>query len=136
MNNIEYSQSNIGLIPTDNNSSALTNSKIRAEINSSLGNEFNEIITSPITGISKIRKVLHRFGIDFPALYDLDSEGDEIIFELDQYNISPVSEEDIFYLYLLYHLNDKGYYEFFVEVTDEEGINHIIEQDKELEEND
>ena len=67
-------------------------SAIVETINDQLEIELNTMILAPETGVQKIRTVLMRYGIDMPAIYDLNSEGDEISLKVE----SP-SEESIIY---------------------------------------
>jgi hypothetical protein len=46
----------------------------------------------------------------------------------------PNKVEEIFYLYLIYYLTDDGRYEFYAELTDEEGLNEIMSDEEEDEE--
>jgi hypothetical protein len=41
-----------------------------------------DVITSANLGFQKIRKVLYRYGLDLPALYDINDDGDELALEL------------------------------------------------------
>ena len=61
--------------PTDG-SISISNPRVRAEINYRLDGELDDIFLSPESGIQRVRKVLHRFSLDMPALYDADAEGD------------------------------------------------------------
>ena len=128
--------------PTAENSTSIANPRIRSEMNFRLSNELNEIILSPVVGIQKVRKVLNRFSLDIPALYDLDYEGDEIILEMDQFGQvkdpyympqahTNDSEEhgEKYYLYLIYALMDDGEYDFHAEITDGDGIEEILNSD-------
>lgn len=63
-------------------------------------------------GISKIRQILYLEGVAFESLSGLDTEGDEIATQLNNND----------YLYILYFPTDDGYYDFYAEVTDEQGI--------------
>ena len=126
--------------PTDG-SISIANPRVRAEINYRLDGELDDIFLSPESGIQRVRKVLHRFSLDMPALYDADAEGDEIVIRLDQFgrvidftNLIPNKVEEIFYLYLIYYLTDDGRYEFYAELTDEEGLNEIMSDEEEDEE--
>ena len=85
LNNIENGQAIQAHEPTGEASLALTNPKVRMEINYRLVNELYEPFLSPEAGIQRIRKVLHRYSLDLPALYDADPEGDEIVIEVDQF---------------------------------------------------
>ena len=51
---------------------------LRSEINQQLVQELEDVITSPNLGFQKIRKVLYRYGLDLPALYDINDDGDEL----------------------------------------------------------
>ena len=96
----------------------------KSEINSQLAIELGEIITSANLGFQKIRKVLFRYGLDLPALYDILEEGDEFAIELD----------DELFLYVLYYLTDEGNYDFYAEVTDWNGVDELMSDEEDLEE--
>ena len=106
LTNIENGQAIQAHEPTGEGSIAITNPKIRMEINYRLVNELYTPFLSPEGGIQAIRKVLHRFGFDMPALYDADPEGDEIVFELDQFGLGQYETN----IYILYYLTDEGHY--------------------------
>ena len=97
---------------------------VNSEINSQLSVELDGIITSPNLGIQKIRKVLFRYGLDLPALYEILEEGDEFAIELD----------GELFLYVLYYLTDEGNYDFYAEVTDWNGVNELMSDEEDLEE--
>ena len=103
--------------------------KVRDEINLQLNHALTDVIFSPEAGIQKIRRVLHLHGLDMPALYDAAEEGDELIIKIDQFDGS-----DQFYLYVVYYLADDDRYDFYAELTDEEGINEIMSDEEEDEE--
>ena len=115
--------------PTGEGKTSVDNPKIRMEVNYRLVNELYSPFLSPEGGIQAIRKVLHRFGFDMPALYDADPEGDEIIFELDQYGIGEYETN----IYILYYLTDEGHYEFYAEIGDDERMDELM-SDEELDE--
>lgn len=108
-----------------NEKSPFSDPEVRAEINRALEAEIDSnIMMSPESGVQKMRKVLTRYGIDFPAFEDLDTDGDESIYQLDPE----------VYLYFIYYLTDDGNYEFHAEITDDEGIEEIlsdVEEDSE-----
>jgi hypothetical protein len=156
LTNIETGQAIQAHEPTGEGSIAITNPKIRMEINYRLVNELYEPFLSPEAGIQKIRKVLHRHGLDLPALYDANPEGDEIVIEVDQfgdplgdnvfsvtnwdaYNTTPDDDDedgkkDIQYsVYVLYYLTDEGHYEFYAEVGDENRMEELT-SDEEIDE--
>lgn len=97
--------------------SPFSDAEVRAEINRALDAEVdNVVMMTPESGVQRMRKVLSRYSIDFPAFEDLDTDGDESIYELDAG----------VYLYFIYYLTDEGNYEFYAELTNDEGIEEIL----------
>jgi len=113
--------------PTGEASSAITNPRIRMEVNYRFTNELYEPYLSPEGGIQAIRKVLHRYGFDMPALYEADPEGDEIVFEIEQFGQSNLTTN----IYILYYLTDEGHYEFFAEIGDEARMDELMSEGEE-----
>jgi len=113
--------------PTGEGSSAIDNPKIRMEINYRLTNELYSSFLSPEGGIQAIRKVLHRFGFDMPALYDANPEGDEVAFEIEQFGQENLASN----IYILYYLTDEGHYEFFAEVGDDARMDELLSDGEE-----
>jgi hypothetical protein len=126
---IEPSQAEEAHEPTGEGKTSVDNPKVRMEMNYRLVNELYTPFLSPEGGIQAIRKVLHRFGFDMPALYDADSEGDEIVFELNQYGLGEYETN----IYILYYLTDEGHYEFYAEIGDDERMEELL-SDEELDE--
>ena len=89
---------------------------VAESLNRQLDIHLNDKILSPQIGLYKIRKVLNSYGYDLPALYEVDPEGDEVIFDL--------GDTDYF-VYILYYLTDDGVYDFYALVTDEIGRAHV-----------
>jgi hypothetical protein len=141
LHNIEVGQAIEAHEPSNEGSIAITNPIVMAEINYRLNNELNDLILSPELGIQKIRKVLHRFGFDLPSLYEPNPEGDELAINL-QAQYSQVvdweyrepDDESLYYIYIIYYLTDAGRYEFHAELIDEDGLNEIISDEEEPEE--
>jgi hypothetical protein len=136
-------------IPVGENSSSISNPKIRAEMNYRLMNELGNYHLSPQSGIQAIRKVLHRFHFDLPALYDIDPESDELAIELDQFgqvfNYPETNELEkgeqlsndpqAHYIYIIYYLSENGNYEFYAEIVDADTLDEILaDTEDELEE--
>lgn len=147
--NIEVGQAFDAHETTEKASISVTNPDIVTSINVSFLKELNGKLNSSSEGIQKIRKVLHRYSFDMPALYETIEEGDEIVFDLKQFGQphGPTIYGDMVtglqvqntnpdaYLYILYYLADEGFYEFYAEVTDEEGLEELLsDEDEELEE--
>ena len=87
----------------------------KEEINLSFIMELGDLVLTPEAGIQRIRKVLARYGEDMPALYDADIVGDEIVL--------PIGG---LFLYIIYCLEDDVRYDFYAELTDEEGLQEIL----------
>lgn len=105
-----------------NLSSSMTNDSVMS-LNSDLDSELSMSFSSPESGVQKIRKVLGDYDIEFPALYDLNQEGDEVVFNVGSN-----------YLYIIYSLTENNQYEFFAEVTDEDGLIEILADEGDNEE--
>ena len=129
---IETGQAIIAHEPSEGASSSVMNRKVQVEINHLFMQEFSELILSPENGIQKVRKVLHRYGLDMPALYDADGEGDELVIVIEQYGEASMSPN--LFLYLIYYLTDNGNYDFYAEITNQEGIEELL-SDEEDDEN-
>jgi hypothetical protein len=94
------------------------------EVNQLLETELDKPFVSPQSGVLAIRKVLQYFSTSMPALYDIDPEGDEVTYDLDN-GLS---------IYLIYSPTDEGYYEFYAEVGDEERMNELLSDEEDEEE--
>lgn len=137
LNSIESGQAVEAHEPSGEASSSVVNPAVLTQINIFLDVGFREKTLSAEGGIDKIRKAMHRFGFDIPALYNPDPEGDEVIFEIHQFGTpfgpTPTSTDTGLpasntYLYILYYLTDDGYYDFFARVTDEVGLEELIDE--------
>lgn len=107
----------------------ITDENIREGINRQLDNELDDTILSPESGIQRIRKVLARFGVDMPALYGVDTEGDEVVIDLTEDEV-----DKKYYLYFIYALTDDNRYDFYAEITDDAGLDEIESDEEEDEE--
>lgn len=123
---IETGQAEKAHEPTGEDRIEVDNPKVRMEMNYRLMNELYSSFLSAEGGIQAIRKVLHRYGFDMPALYDADPEGDEIVFELDQFGLGEYETN----IYILYYLTDKGHYEFYAEIGDDERMEELTSDEE------
>lgn len=123
---IETGQAKKAHEPTGEDRIEVDNPKVRMEMNYRLMNELYSSFLSAEGGIQAIRKVLHRYGFDMPALYDADPEGDEIVFELDQFGLGEYETN----IYILYYLTDKGHYEFYAEIGDDERMEELTSDEE------
>jgi hypothetical protein len=141
---IESGQAITAHEPTEQNSSSVYNPRIVAQINTRLLYELGDVFLSPEAGIQMIRKVLHRFGLDMPALYQANPEGDEFVLNMKQFGFSHGPDvhtgsydekpNEPVHLYVIYYLTDEGRYEFFAEVMYENELNDFISGEEEDEE--
>ena len=127
LSGVEDAQAEKAHEPTGEGSSQITNPRIRMEINYRLTNELYGPFLSPEGGVQSIRKVLHRYGFDMPALYDADPEGDEIAFEIEQFGQDNLATN----IYILYYLTDEAHYEFFAEVGDDARMDELMTEGEE-----
>lgn len=127
LHNIEAGQAMHAHEPPTNNGISLDNPKIRAEINHRLKLAISEKTYDVSSVLQNIRKVLHRYFIDLPAGFELDPDGDELFFEVEQFGNSYDSSKELMYLYILYYLDDHGYYDFDVELVTEQGLIEILD---------
>jgi hypothetical protein len=125
LTSIESGQAEKAHEPTGEGRIEIENPKIRMEMNYRLVNELYDFFLSPEGGIQAIRKVLHRFGFDLPALYDADPEGDEFAIEINQYGQDDLTTN----LYVLYYLTDEGGYEFYAEVGNDARMEELLSDD-------
>jgi hypothetical protein len=102
---------------------------MRDEINHALYAHLHDVILSPESGVQKIRRVLAHFGMSVPALYDLDPDGDEIVIDVDNTSEEVTDNR----LYVIYYLTDDKVYDFYAELTDEQGIDDIMSDDEDEE---
>lgn len=129
LTSIETGQAKDAHEPTGEERIEVENPKIRMEINYRLVNELYSPFLSPEGGIQAIRKVLHRYGFDLPALYDADPEGDEFTMEIEQFGQEDLTTN----IYVLYYLTDEGGYEFYAEVGSNSRMEELLSDDKDLE---
>jgi hypothetical protein len=112
---------------------SVADSAIVQKVNTILFTELERPFLSPQAGFELVRKILFMYGVDMPALFDIDPDGDEVVLDVSVYGEAAVGT----LLYVLYSLSDEGYYEFYAELTDEAGIEELIKSgtEEETEEN-
>jgi len=102
---------------------------MRDEINHALYAHLHDVILSPESGVQKIRRVLAHFEMSVPALYDLNPDGDEMVIDVDNTSEEVTDNR----LYVIYYLTDDNVYDFYAELTDEQGIDDIMSDDEDEE---
>jgi hypothetical protein len=90
------------------------------DINDELSEALEEPILTPQTGLQRVTNILNNYGIEIPIVFEMDSEGDEYIFRLEDN-----------YLYFIFSLNESGFYEVFAQVVDEDELHEILSDDGE-----
>jgi hypothetical protein len=102
-------------------------SDARDSINQVLEAELLNNFATAEDGFDKIRNIFNQYGAKVPMMKSLDSDGDEIALDVD-------TQEGPLVLYVIYSLTDEGDYEFYAELTDEDGLEEIISDDEEEDE--
>lgn len=92
-----------------------------SRVNDVLFADLESPFLTPQAGFQQIRKILMMYGVDMPAVFDIDPEGDEVVLDINTYSTTPLG-----LLYILYSLSDEGYYEFYAEITDDAGIEKLL----------
>jgi len=90
--------------------------KINEEININI----DENLITPQTAMQRVRNVLENYDVDLPIVFDMNEDGDEYAFKVDDH-----------YLYFIYAKNEMGFYECYSEITDEAGLQELLEEDGE-----
>jgi hypothetical protein len=65
-----------------------------------------------------------------PIIYELDSESDEIV--IDVYDMEMKSKTN---LYLIYSLNEEGFFEFYAELGTSERMEKLLSDEEEIDDN-
>jgi len=100
---------------------SVVDSAVVSGVNDALYKNLDAPFLTPQAGFQEIRKILFMYGIDMPAVFELDEDGDELVLDANAYG-----DAHLGLLYILYSLSDEGYYEFYAEVTDEAGIEKLL----------
>lgn len=108
-------------IVEDTTVESVVDSAVVSGVNDALYKNLDAPFLTPHAGMQEIRKILFMYGIDMPAVFELDDDGDELVLDANSYGDSHLG-----LLYILYSLSDEGYYEFYAEVTDEAGIEKLL----------
>lgn len=104
-------------------------SAIIAQVNRALEDSLSDNVLTPQSGFQRIRKVLFRYRLDIDAMYDLDPESDEKVVDVHSMESDAATK-----LYVIYSLNEDGYFEFYAEVGDSDRMNALLSDEEEPEE--
>lgn len=91
------------------------------EINQALDNCLVESYLNPYIGWLNSSKIMEKYGINLPRYVFRDlEEGVEVV---------PLSiKESEYYFYYEYQMNEDGSYQSFATITDEQGLEELIEE--------
>jgi hypothetical protein len=104
----------------DDESTEMVDSIDFEDINDELFEALEEPLLTPQTGLQRVANILNHYGIEIPVVFEMDSEGDEYIFRLENN-----------YLYFIFSPNESGFYEVFAQVVDEDELHEILSDDGE-----
>lgn len=99
----------------------VVSSPVITAVNLALEDSLSDNVLTPQSGFQRIRKVLFRYRLDMPTLYDIDNESDEIVLDIFDMEMKAFAK-----LYIIYSLNDDGYFEFYTEVGDSSRMDELI----------
>lgn len=105
-------------------------SSIVMRVNRALEDSLSDNVLTPQSGFQRIRKVLFRYRLDMPAIYELDNESGELV--LDVFDLEMKVKTN---LYTIYSLNEDGYFEFYSEIGDSDRMDELLSDEEEPEDN-
>lgn len=100
---------------------SMVDADLLESVNDALVEGLENTFFSPENGIQMIRRVLAEYNLQMPVLYGADPDGEETAIEI---------QPELF-LYLIYSINDNGNYEFYAELTDDEGLDELLSDEDE-----
>jgi len=104
------------------NSSAFSNPRVRAQVNTEILQYMKFGFRVPEEGISMINKALQRHGSMLPSTYRPDQEGEELGIDLMQFG-----QDSGYKIYIIFDLaHESGRFEFYAEVGDEKRIAELL----------
>jgi len=90
------------------------------EINEEINNNIEGVVLTPQSAMQRVRNVLEKYSIDLPIVFDMDEDGDEYAFKVDDH-----------YLYFIYGKLENGFYEAYSEIADEARLMELLEDNGE-----
>jgi hypothetical protein len=105
-------------------------SSIIMNINRALEDCLSDNVLTPQSGFQRIRKTLFRYRLDMPAVFELNSDDDEMVLHVHDLEMKSSTN-----LYVIYSRNDDGYFEFYAEVGDSERMQKLLSDEEEIEDN-
>ena len=122
----------------------LSKADTRNEINRLIASELSRSWMNPYGGWKKIERVLEMYSIELPRIiFHDEDEGEEVVAiqqfgdkwgaTLDGQVTSPSGSDDAeYFLYYSYGIAEHGFYDCYAVVTDEEGLDDLISDDTEI----
>jgi len=94
------------------------------QVNDQLSQKLDNFVSSLSGAFEILIETLSAAGLSF-ELSEYDEEGDELVFDLNSGETSTG-----LFLYVIYYRTDDGQYDFYAEVTDEEGLDELMSEDE------
>jgi hypothetical protein len=122
----------------------LSKQETRNEINRSLAAELSRNYVNPYTAWVRVGKILSTYHVILPRVLFKDADEGEEIVAISQFGtksgyakdgsgviIPPnaTDSENEYYLYFSYTLGESGFYETYATVTDDAGLNELVDND-------
>jgi len=95
---------------------------IYEEINNQLNDSLENPVPTPQSGMQRVRTILSSHGIELPIVFEMDEDGDEYAFKVNDH-----------YLYFIYGKMENDQYEAYSEIADEARLEELMEEDGEEE---
>ena len=114
---------------------------VRDNINTFLTGSLSKCFITPYIALEKIRKVLANFHIFLPKTTFLEGDRGVEVFQIKQFgevmgmrdNGEVVTKmDDPYSLYFEYKMNDRGLFEIFCEIVNQEELDELINKIKEM----
>lgn len=108
---------------------------VRENINNLLTNALSSSFVTPYVGLEKVSKVLANFHMHLPKVPFLEGNHGVQVFDLNQFGEMMGMKNDgtvvtkvetPYHVYFEYQMNDKGRYDIFCEVVDDEELDELL----------
>ena len=96
-------------------------------VNNSLESELGDVVLSPESGLQRVKKSLFRHRLDIPAILELNRESDEMVLPISSLEDVKIAAS----MYIIYALNEDGYYEFYAEMAYPDRIEELMSDEEE-----
>lgn len=131
----------LAVAPISKETTSLSDTQTIDEINSNLNGGLDFPWLNPYGGWMRASKLLSMYGITLPKVIFKDMLDGEEIVPITQFGekvgaglcgmVNMVPEDNQFFFYYSYGINEDGMYDCFATVVDEEGLNSFLSPDTE-----